>query len=61
MTEKPNPGSDEAINAGCKCAVLDNNHGAGCGRTDDDGRPLFWINNDCQLHGLLLRRDDGKA
>lgn len=23
----PNPGSDEALAQGCKCAVLDNNHG----------------------------------
>lgn len=27
MSDKPNPGSDEARAAGCKCAVLDNNHG----------------------------------
>ena len=23
----PNPGSQEALDAGCTCAVLDNNHG----------------------------------
>ena len=25
----PNPGSDEALAAGCECAVLDNAHGKG--------------------------------
>lgn len=25
--KQPNPGSDEAIAAGCICAVMDNNHG----------------------------------
>jgi hypothetical protein len=24
---KPNPGSDEALAAGCKCPVIDNNYG----------------------------------
>ena len=23
----PNPGSDEALDLGCKCPILDNNHG----------------------------------
>jgi len=29
MTDKPNPGSREAIAAGCTCPVLDNAHGKG--------------------------------
>lgn len=49
--EKPNPGSDKAIKKGCKCAVLDNGHGAGCGRQDTDGTPLFWITESCPIHG----------
>lgn len=27
MADTPNPGSHEARDAGCICAVLDNNHG----------------------------------
>lgn len=48
MTEKPNPGSPEAVNLGCKCPVLDNRHGAGLDYPDG---PAFWINADCPLHG----------
>lgn len=48
---KPSPGSDEARKLGCTCPVLDNNHGAGCGRKDDNGSPLFWINEACPVHG----------
>lgn len=48
--DTPNPGSDEAIKQGCLCAVMDNCHGRGCGRSED-GKPLFWITGDCPLHG----------
>ena len=44
---KPNPGSDEAIKAGCKCPVLDNSRGKGSGH----GEGSFWINEHCSLHG----------
>ncbi len=45
MTDKiPNPGSDEAIDQGCICPVLDNSHGKGFG----NGR--FWITDGCPLH-----------
>jgi len=46
----PNPGSDEALAAGCRCPVLDNAHGRGAYR-EPDGTPQFWINSDCPLHG----------
>lgn len=49
MTKVPNPGSDEAINRGCICAVLDNGHGRGFG--PDPEHPLFWITDECPLHG----------
>jgi hypothetical protein len=49
--KQPNPGSDEALKAGCSCPVLDNGHGNGCGRKDKDGTPLFWITETCPLHG----------
>lgn len=44
--KKPNPGSDEALGKGCKCPVLDNNHG-----TFAPHEHAWWINPDCLLHG----------
>ncbi len=37
---KPTPGSDEAVEQGCTCPVLDNR-----GRVTE-----FWISADCHLH-----------
>ncbi len=48
-----NPGSDEAIKAGCKCPILDNHHGKGI----RDGGVSFWIVDECPLHGLNSPRD----
>lgn len=48
----PNPGSDEAIKLGCRCAIWDNFHGAGF----DNGK--FWINEDCPLHGRKQEGND---
>lgn len=45
----PNPGSDEAIESGCTCPVLDNSHGRGFGWP---GSEQFWISEDCPLHGV---------
>jgi len=49
----PNPGSDEAIKLGCKCPVLDNNHGEGfpCGNSKAS---CFWINEGCPLHSVVF-------
>lgn len=55
MPQEPNPGSDEAIDNGCKCPVLDNGHGAGCGRVGDNGEPLFWVTRGCPLHDEARR------
>ena len=41
----PNPGSDEAIQQGCACPVLDNCHGAGY-----YGGPGFVYSSLCPLH-----------
>lgn len=41
----PNPGSDEAVEQGCTCPVLDNNHGRG------NRFGSFTIRMDCPLHG----------
>lgn len=49
----PPPGSDEAVAAGCRCAVEDNGHGKGAYR-DANGAPLYWISADCPLHGSTL-------
>jgi len=45
----PKPGTDEALDAGCRCPVLDNAHGRG--RPGPDGEPEWWVNFDCPLHG----------
>lgn len=47
----PNPGSLEAIELGCTCAVLDNCHGAGRG---GDGEKFGWfITGGCPVHTPL--------
>lgn len=50
---KPFPGSDEAVKAGCECPVLDNLHGRGFPVTTDEGelQIAYWINGDCPIHG----------
>lgn len=42
-----NPGSDEALEEGCSCPVLDNSHGKGIKHQEEE----FWVNFDCPLHG----------
>lgn len=52
---KPNPGSKEAIELGCTCPVLDNCHGRGfCAK---DGEPMFWISENCPIHGKEKNND----
>ena len=45
----PNPGSDDAIRAGCTCPVLDNAHGRGSMYGTKDA-PVFIYAADCPLH-----------
>lgn len=40
------PGSDEAIDEGCTCPVLDNSHGEGYMGTD-----RYVVSFDCPIHG----------
>ena len=47
MTKSYNPGSYEAIEEGCTCPVLDNNHGRGYMGMED----VFVYNADCPMHG----------
>lgn len=42
------PGSPEAVEAGCTCAIGDNHNGAGFPWGDDI---CFWISADCPIHG----------
>jgi len=51
MEEKPNPGSDAALELGCKCPVIDNHHGEGVKFSHSD-EPNFWINSECPIHSL---------
>lgn len=53
-----NPGSTEAIAAGCQCPVMDNNHG----RFSPYPRDGWYINLECPVHGqapLWEGDDDG--
>lgn len=51
---KPNPGSEEAIKAGCTCPVMDNNRGKGIPIPGKDGKieTAFWMSGDCPIHGF---------
>lgn len=46
--DNPPPGSDAALDLGCKCPVLDNGHGRGA--YIKNGKPIFWYSTDCELH-----------
>lgn len=46
----PNPGSTEAIVAGCKCPVIDNRRGRGL-YEDSNGVAQYVVREDCPLHG----------
>lgn len=48
--EIPNPGSDEAVEQGCRCPRLDNGRGRGF---EIHGETCFWINEGCPLHGNI--------
>lgn len=44
----PSPGSSDALNLGCRCAVMDNNYGKGMVIGDS---VLYWVHSSCKLHG----------
>jgi hypothetical protein len=48
-----NPGSHEAIKAGCKCPRSDNNNGRGM-YTNKQGEKIFVYSADCPLHGNAI-------
>lgn len=49
MNNRPNPGSPEAIASGCRCAVMDNNHGK-YAPFQPDG---WWVTVGCPVHKHL--------
>lgn len=44
----PAPGSKEAVDNGCTCAIMDNCYGKGIG--GDGARWGWWITQGCPLH-----------
>ena len=60
---KPNPGTKEAIDAGCICPVLDNNYGKGIPIKTKDGtiQTGYWMDGACPIHKLPeLKAEDGE-
>ncbi len=47
------PGSDEALEAGCQCAVLDNGHGKGWMGIEG----VYSMNGNCPLHGVKVMKE----
>lgn len=46
-----NPGSPEAVAAGCTCPTIDNGHGLGYRHYPGKERPQFIRVQTCPLHG----------
>lgn len=62
-SERPNPGSREAGEQGCICAVIDNGHGRGYlggMRDPETGETLFVVTVGCPLHSPAARSGDGE-
>lgn len=51
----PNPGSDEAVEQGCTCPVLDNARGRGAWGSSVENA-IFWRREDCPLHGTKEKK-----
>jgi len=47
----PNAGSDQAIDLGCTCPIMDNEYGKGYMGMED----VFVFNTQCPLHGEALK------
>ena len=54
--EVPNPGSREALDAGCTCPVVDNNFGWGYW-----SKGTYAISMDCPLHRGLNEVDESEV
>lgn len=55
MAKIPNPGSEEAQEKDCTCPVMDNHYGVGI--PGPDGKNIFWMNEECPLHGWHNKND----
>ena len=47
----PNPGSKEAVEQGCICAVYDNHHGEGFML---NGQQCFYYTDNCPVHSKVI-------
>ncbi len=56
MKSIPAPGSPEAGELGCTCAVMDN--AKGWGVFGDGGKFDYWINGNCPVHGGVPSTND---
>lgn len=55
--EPPLPGSAEAVALLCSCPIFDNAHGQGL---EFAGTKVFWVNENCPLHGMKLKTGDNE-
>lgn len=46
----PNPGSPDAGQQGCICAVMDNNHGVYAPHVTELGKDCWWVTAGCPVH-----------
>ena len=53
---RDDPGSKSAINKGCTCPVIDNNHGKGVSTLSGD--ILFWMDDGCPMHGHVIEQEE---
>jgi len=58
LGQELNPGSEEAQQAGCKCPVIDNHYGEGFIM---NGERVFWMSENCPLHGHTLTSEGEKS
>ena len=49
VSDTPNPGSPEAVAAGCRCPVLDNRRGRGYAVIQ--GETVWCVMANCPMHG----------
>ena len=52
---KPNPGSEDSLRSGCTCPVEDNKYGVGAHDNTETGEPMFWVNEECPIHGYAAK------
>ncbi len=52
LPNAPNPGSDEALDMGCTCAVLDNDYG---------NLGWWWITEGCLVHDVKEEEPEGRC